>query len=458
MFHYNKMTVKAIIFDLDGVLFDGVDLHFKSLNKALAALDSKYVILPENEHEFNGIPTRTKLQKLTEERGLPTEFHDIVWKQKQNYFLESISSMTRDDQKIRVMTQLKNLGYKIVVASNSIRDTVKEVLTKKELTEYVDFYLSNEDVTSPKPHPDIYNMAVNKLAVLPRECIIVEDSFVGKTAANASGCHVFPVRNPDDVLLERIMNYITYINNGGDTKKINVVIPMAGLGSRFANVGYKLPKPLIDVDGKPMIKVVVENINLNAHYVFIAMKEHAEKYELEKIIKEVTCDNYTIRTIDELTEGSACTVLKVRDIIDNDNPMMLANSDQYLEWDPYEFLVNSCGVDGVISCFEADHPKWSYAKVDGSGNVVEVAEKKVISNLATTGLYYFGKGSQFVRCADSMISKNIRTNNEFYNCPIYNEVILEGGVVKTHMCPKMWGIGTPEDLEYYLLHFKNSGK
>ena len=447
------MTVKAVVFDLDGVLFDGVDLHFKSFNKALAALDAKYVILPENEHEFNGIPTRTKLQKLTDECGLPTEFHDFVWKQKQNYFLESISSITRDDDKVQLMSQLKALGYKIAVASNSIKNTVVEVLTKKELAEYVDICLSNEDVASPKPHPDIYNLAVKSLGILPHECIIIEDSFVGKTAANASGCHVLPVRNPDDVLLERIMNYITYINNGGDTKKLNVVIPMAGLGSRFVNVGYKLPKPLIDVNGNPMIKVVVENINLNAHYIFIAMKEHAEQYELEKIIKEITCNNYTIRTIDELTEGSACTVLKVRDLIDNDNPMMLANSDQYLEWDPYEFLVNSCGADGVISCFEADHPKWSYAKVDGSGNVTEVAEKKVISNLATTGLYYFAKGSQFVRCADSMISKNIRTNNEFYNCPIYNEVILEKGIVKTHMCPKMWGIGTPEDLLNYLQHF-----
>ena len=110
-------------------------------------------------------------------------------------------------------------------------------------------------------------------------------------------------------------------------------------------------------------------------------------------------------------------------------------------------------MDGLISCFEADHPKWSYAKTDNDGKVTEVAEKKVISNLATTGIYYFAKGSQFVRCADSMIAKNIRTNNEFYNAPIYNEVILEGGVVKTHMCPKMWGIGTPEDLDNYLQNF-----
>jgi HAD superfamily hydrolase (TIGR01509 family) len=447
------MFVKAIIFDLDGVLFDGVDLHFKSFNKALSNVDEKYMISSADEHKFNGIPTRMKLKKLTEERGLPSECHQRVWEQKQRFFLESISSLGKDTQKIHLMSELKRLGYKIAVASNSIAATVKDVLVRKELAEYVDLYLSNDDVTHPKPDPEIYIESVKRLGVTPLECIIVEDSFVGKTAANASGCHVFPVRNPDDVILEHVLNYVTYINNGGDTKKLNIVIPMAGLGSRFANVGYKLPKPLIDVNGKPMIRVVVENMNINAHYVFIAMKKHVEEYDVENVIKEVTCGNYTIYAIDELTEGSACTVLKVRDIIDNDNPMMLANSDQYLEWDPYEFLVKTQGVDGLISCFEADHPKWSYAKTDIDGKVTEVAEKKVISNLATTGLYYFAKGSQFVRCADSMISKNIRTNGEFYNCPIYNEVILEGGVVKTHMCSKMWGIGVPEDLDYYLQNF-----
>ena len=447
------MCVKSIIFDLDGVLFDGVDLHFKSFNKALANVGEKYVISSVDEHKFNGIPTRMKLKKLTEERGFPSEFHQQVWEQKQRFFLESISSLGKDTQKIRIMSEFKKLGYKIAVASNSIAATVEDVLVRKGLIEYVDLYLSNDDVTHPKPDPEIYVECVKRLGVTPLECVIVEDSFVGKTAANASGCHVFPVRNPHDVILEHMLNYVTYINNGGDTKKLNIVIPMAGLGSRFANVGYKLPKPLIDVNGKPMIQVVVENMNINAHYIFIAMKKHVEEYDVENTIKEVTCGNYTIHTIDELTEGSACTVLKVRDIIDNDNPMMLANSDQYLEWDPYEFLVGTQGVDGLISCFEADHPKWSYAKTDSNGKVTEVAEKKVISNLATTGLYYFAKGSQFVRCADSMIAKNIRTNNEFYNCPIYNEVIFEGGVVKTHMCPKMWGIGTPEDLDNYLQNF-----
>ena len=446
------MRVKAIIFDLDGVLFDGVNIHFKSFNKALSNVDEKYVISSADEHKFNGIPTKMKLKKLTEERGLPSECHQRVWEQKQRFFLESISSLRKDTQKIHLMSELKKLGYKIAVASNSIAATVKDVLARKGLAEYVDLYLSNDDVTHPKPNPEIYVECVKRLGVSPLECVIIEDSFVGKTAANASGCHVLPVRNPDDVILEHMLNYVTYINNGGNTKKLNIVIPMAGLGSRFANVGYKLPKPLIDVNGKPMIQVVVENMNINAHYIFIAMKKHVEEYDIENVVREVTHGNYIIHTIDELTEGSACTVLKVRDIIDNDNPMMLANSDQYLEWDPYEFLVGTQGVDGLISCFEADHPKWSYAKTDSDGKVTEVAEKKVISNLATTGLYYFAKGSQFVRCADSMIAKNIRTNNEFYNAPIYNEIIKEGGNIGVHMCSKMWGVGTPEDLEYFLQH------
>ena len=448
------MVIKAIIFDLDGVLFHGVDLHFAALNTSLAAVDSKYIISLGDERQYNGIPTRVKLQRLTEERGLPRHMHDAIWKHKQQLVLESMRDMSRDEEKIHVLKNLKELGYKIAVASNSIRDTVKTVLVRKGLVDYVDFYLSNEDISRPKPDPEIYTQCLQKFRIDPLECIIVEDSFVGKTAANASGCHVFPVRNPEDVVLQSIMNYIKYINNGGDTKKLNIVIPMAGLGSRFANVGYKLPKPLIDVNGKPMIQVVVENMNINARYIFVVMKHHAEKYDFNNILKEITCDNYEIKTIDKLTEGSACTVLTIRDMIDNDNPMILANSDQYLEWDPYEFLVKTQDVDGLISCFEADHPKWSFAKVDDNEEVTEVAEKKVISNLATTGLYYFAKGSQFVRCADSMIAKNIRTNGEFYNAPIYNEIILEGGVVKTHMCSKMWGLGVPEDLDYFLQHHK----
>ena len=448
------MVIKAIIFDLDGVLFHGVDLHFAALNTSLAAVDSKYIISLGDERQYNGIPTRVKLQRLTEERGLPECMHDAIWKHKQQLVLESMLDMSRDEEKIHVLKNLKELGYKIAVASNSIRDTVKTVLVRKGLVDYVDFYLSNEDISRPKPDPEIYTQCLQKFRIDPLECIIVEDSFVGKTAANASGCHVFPVRNPEDVVLQSIMNYIKYINNGGDTKKLNIVIPMAGLGSRFANVGYKLPKPLIGVNGKPMIQVVVENMNINARYIFVVMKHHAEKYDFNNILKEITCDNYEIKTIDKLTEGSACTVLTIRDMIDNDNPMILANSDQYLEWDPYEFLVKTQDVDGLISCFEADHPKWSFAKVDDNEEVTEVAEKKVISNLATTGLYYFAKGSQFVRCADSMIAKNIRTNGEFYNAPIYNEIILEGGVVKTHMCSKMWGLGVPEDLDYFLQHHK----
>jgi HAD superfamily hydrolase (TIGR01509 family) len=449
------MTIKAIVFDLDGVLFDGIAVHSGALNKALGTVDAKYVISSQDMARYNGLPTRTKLQRLTEERGLPEDTHDRIWNHKQALVSEHIRGVVKDEEKIHVLKNLKERGYKIAVASNSIRATVETVLMQKGLAEYIDFYVSNEDVGNPKPHPEIYARCLDAFGIVPSECIIIEDSYVGKQAANASGCHVLPVRCPKDVVLSRILHYSTYINNGGDTRKIHVVIPMAGLGSRFANAGYTLPKPLIPVNGKPMIQVVVENININARYIFIAMEEHAQEYTFDEIVREVTCDNYVLKTIDKVTDGSACTVLTIRDMIDNDAPLILANSDQYLEWDPYEFLVKSLEVDGLISCFEADHPKWSYARVDDTGRVTEVAEKRVISNLATTGIYYFSKGSQFVRCADSMISKNIRTNGEFYNCPIYNEIIAEGGNVGVHMCDRMWGIGVPGDLDVFLKHHSN---
>jgi FMN phosphatase YigB (HAD superfamily) len=184
---------------------------------------------------------------------------------------EHIRGLVKDEEKIHVLKNLKKLGYKTAVASNSIRATVETVLMQKGLSEYIDFYVSNEDVENPKPHPEIYTRCLDAFGVAPTECIIIEDSYVGKQAANASGCHVLPVRCPKDVVLSRILHYSTYINNGGDTRKIHVVIPMAGLGSRFANAGYTLPKPLIPVNGKPMIQVVVENININARYIFIAM-------------------------------------------------------------------------------------------------------------------------------------------------------------------------------------------
>jgi len=168
------------------------------------------------------------------------------------------------------------------------------------------------------------------------------------------------------------------------------------------------------------------------------------------------CPGCKIVEVDGVTEGAACTVLLAKEFIDNDEPLVIANSDQFIEWNSLEFFykMNEQNLDAGIVSFRATHPKWSYAKVDDNGFVTEVAEKNPISDIATVGVYYWKHGKDFVNFAERMISKDIRVNNEFYVCPVFNEALLDGLKIKTFDVPKMWGIGTPEDLNYFLENYK----
>lgn len=238
---------------------------------------------------------------------------------------------------------------------------------------------------------------------------------------------------------------------------INVVIPIAGEGSRFARVGYKLPKPFIDVEGEPMVSRVLENIALkDAKYLLVCRPEHlGEAYESHRrrIQSKFDC---TFLPVDKPTEGAACTILHARKFIDNDSPLLLANSDQVVDIDIAKFCADCTGrgLDGSIMTFRDPslNPKWSYAKAGADGIVTEVREKQAISDQATVGIYYFRRGSDFVDGALDMIIRNDRTNNEFYTCPVYNYVIREGRRVGIFEIPAnaMHGLGTPEDLEIYL--------
>ena len=232
---------------------------------------------------------------------------------------------------------------------------------------------------------------------------------------------------------------------------MNVLVPMAGAGSRFAKVGYTFPKPLIEVKGKPMIQVVVEALNVEAKYTYVVQKEHYEKYNLQYLLNLLT-PNCNIVQVDGLTEGAACTTLLAKEFIDNDEPLIMTNSDQMILWDSNETLYafNNDNVDGGIVTFPATHPKWSFAKLGDDGYVCEVAEKKPISNIATAGIYYWKHGSDYVKYAEQMIDKNVRVNNEFYVCPVFNEAIADSKRVKRHQIEKMWGLGTPEDLDAFL--------
>ena len=454
---------KLIIFDLDGVLIESRELHYHSLNDALRSIDSKYVI-GRNEHLsiYDGLNTTRKLQLLSETKGLPTEYHDMVWQRKQLATFDLIKKFPIDNKLVDIFTKLKSAGYLIAVASNSIRETVKLSLIKTGVMEYVDYYVSNQDVQYPKPYPEMYWKCMSTLKALPRNTLIIEDSHIGRQGALDSGAVLLAVENSYDVTWDKINTRLQQMNSQMTTNsipwkdgKLNVLVPMAGAGSRFAQQGYTFPKPLIEVNGKPMIQTVVENLNIEAHYIFIVQQEHYEKYNLKYLLNLIapSCD---IVQVNGVTEGAACSTLLAKEYIDNDSPLVMANSDQYIEWNSNEcmYAFTADEIDGGILTFEATHPKWSYARVGTDGFVSEVAEKKVISNEATVGVYYWKKGSDYVKYAEQMIEKNIRVNNEFYVCPVFNEAIGDGKKVKVKRVENMWGIGTPEDLETFLKDHK----
>ena len=453
---------KLIIFDLDGVLVEAKEIHYKTLNKALAEVDRKYMIT-EKEHlsTYDGLKTNQKLEMLTKNKGLDPSYYEQIWNRKQDLTIDAISELKPNTHLIVVFKRLRDMGYKLACCSNSIRRSVLVMLSKIGLIEYMDLIISNEDVKNSKPHPEMYWKAMSMMSVLPEECLIVEDSPHGLLAASRSRANVLRVDNPADLTFEKIQNKLKENKimsipkwQGG---KMNVLIPMAGAGSRFAAAGYTFPKPLIDVNGKPMIQMVVENLNIDANFVFVVQKEHREKYNLDTLLNLIA-PNCKVVEVDGLTEGAACTALLAKEFIDSDAPLFFANSDQFVEWDSNEFFykMNETDADGGIVTFKATHPKWSFAKIDDNGIVTEVAEKNPISDLATVGFYYWKHGSDFVNYAEQMITNNVRVNNEFYVCPVFNQAIDGGKIIRTFDVPKMWGTGTPEDLKHYLENYKNN--
>lgn len=449
--------IKMVIFDLDGVLVDARELHYEALNMALADIDEKYVVnRAEHLSTYDGLSTTKKLNMLTESKGLSPELHNAVWKLKQQKTVEIIDQFGPDQRMINILKRLKSEGYKVACATNSIRDTAKLQLIRRGFFEHIDFLYSNQDVNKPKPSAEIYMRCMLRADVDPNETVVVEDSHHGRKAALNSGAHLCPVKNSGDVTYEKIKETIDKVNGKQNTKpkwqggKMNILIPMAGAGSRFQKAGYTFPKPLIEVNGKPMIQLVVENLNIDARHIFVVQKEHYDKYNLKHLLGLIS-PGCKIVQVDGMTEGAACTTLLAKEFIDNDEPLVFANSDQFLDWDSNEFMysMEADEVDGGMLTFTATHPKWSFAKLDEEGFVSEVAEKKPISDVATAGIYYWKHGSDYVKYAEQMIENDVRFNNEFYVCPVFNEALQDGKKIKTFHFDGMWGIGTPEDLDYF---------
>ena len=466
--------LRALLFDLDGVLFDGRDFHRQMFLDAVRAVSPTCTGIDETYHNIylDGLSTKQKVAALVRAGKLLPESAQAISDMKQHLTAQFIGPHIRPNEMIRTLFQELAATYILICVSNAVRHTVLQCLDGLGITSLFTDILSNEDCIENKPSPQPYIQAFARNGLSPAECLIFEDSIFGRTAAYMSGARVVPIVDVYDLTREKV---VTYIAAADQTMlrpiELNVVVPMAGLGSRFQKAGYRPPKPFIPVFGKPMIQWVIENMlpreevygtyppftPFAVTFHFIVQQAHLDAYNFAAL-----CDSlhlrYTITPINTVTEGAACTTLLVKEKINADTPLVIVNSDQFLEWSPNEFYRSFTNphYDGCISVFEQTNPadlKWSYSKLDASGLVLEVAEKQYISRWATTGIYGWARGSDYVRYAESMIAKNLRTKNEFYVCPVYNEAVADRRRIRNCICKKLWGLGVPEDLEQFLHTF-----
>ena len=451
--------IKVIIFDLDGVLVNTKKIHFETLNKSLKKNKLNPISYEDHLKIYDGLPTKEKLNILSKHFRITKSVKDKIQKDKKKLTSKVLIKKIIYNKKIEKIFSVLSKKYKIVVATNAVKETLDICLSKLKIKKYVNFSICNEDIINPKPNPEIYFKIFIKFGIYPKECLILEDSSYGRQAALSSGGNLMPIKEEKEVTLSNITSHINAkLNKMKDTKSeqwednnLNILIPMAGAGKRFAEAGYTFPKPLIEINGKPMIQWVVDCINIKANFIFLILKEHQEKYNISSVLK-ILRPNCKIIEINQLTEGAACTTLLAEKLINNDKSLIIANSDQFIRWNSSKVMYNltSKKYDGAILTFKSIHPKWSYVKSDNYDIISEVAEKKVISNRATVGVYYWKKGSDYVKYANQMIDQNIRVNNEFYVCPVYNQALKDKKKIRAVDVDEMIGLGTPEDLNVFI--------
>ncbi len=456
-------NIKAIIFDLDGVLVDARTLHYEAFRQAFESLCPPHTLSwKEHEELYDGLSTRQKLEKMIDMNIILQEDASRISSEKQRITNTLIEKTVKPrPYLINLLKTLRSEGYTLVCATNSIRETLDTMLNTVKISEFFSFTFSNNDVDNPKPSPDIYSLSFNKLALLPNQCLICEDSPHGRKAAYSSGAHVLEIEDANDLTLEKIHQKIHSIQAAIPivNTKIQIVIPMAGEGSRFQKAGYTIPKPFIDVRGKKMIQWVIDNVSstkYNLEFIFLCREKHFENNSMSFLDSQDL--SYKIVPVKILTEGAACTVLLAKDLLNPELPIVIVNSDQYLEWDAdsfYTSLLNPT-YDGVISTFYSPDPsdtKWSFVELDENTRITKVAEKIWLGPNATTGIYGWKRASDFIVYTEQMIKKNIRVNNEFYVCPVYNEAIQDSKKIRYFECKKLWGLGVPNDLDYFLKNF-----
>jgi HAD superfamily hydrolase (TIGR01509 family) len=455
--------IKAIIFDLDGVLVDARTLHYEAFRQAFESICPPHTLSwKQHEELYDGLSTRQKLQKMIDLNIISEEMAIQVSSEKQRLTTTLIEkTICVRPYLINLLRSLQSQGYILACATNSIRKTLDMMLLTLKISEFFSLTLSNNDVENPKPSPDIYSLCFTKLGLLSEQCLICEDSPHGLKASYSSGAHVLEIEDANDLTLEKIHQKIKNIEETIPIihSTIQIVIPMAGEGSRFQEAGYTIPKPFIDVRGKHMIQWVIDNVSSRKYsleFIFLCREKHLENNSISFL--DSYGFSYKIVPVKTLTEGAACTVLLAKNIINPELPLVIVNSDQYLEWNADSFYTSLLNprYDGVISTFyspDSSDTKWSFVEINENMLITKVAEKIWLGPNATTGVYGWKRASDFIAYAEQMIQKNIRVNNEFYICPVYNEAIQDKKNIRLIECKKLWGLGVPGDLEHFLKNF-----
>ena len=383
------MLYNNYLFDLDGVLVDSVDIQYQSTIDAINKHIKIDITTEIDKILKSTITTKKKLDYLVEQNIISSAQLLDIYNEKKKIADNTFNTLEINDEKVRLFSFLKKKDCKIAVVTNGNKNSAKIILKSLGLYNLLDLLISNEDVTNPKPHSEPYIRAISHFGGDLKNFIIFEDSETGLTSAYGTGSKVYKVENTNDINL----SLIKQLNN----LNRNILIPAAGLGSRFQKRGFKLQKPLIELENKTLIAHAVNSLDIEGNYIFAIRKiDNNSNIELITALQNIQPECKVIE-IDYVTEGSASTCYLAKEFIDNDDELIISNCDQILKWDSKPFLEYSSNYDCSVLTHKSNEDKNSFIKTDENNKGIEIREKEVISDNALVGVHYFKKGSDFIK-------------------------------------------------------------
>ena len=464
--------IEVLIFDLDGVLADLCELHrdlfLESFNRGATQEGTVGPLLSKEVHNelLEGLSTRSKLRACRTIFPLATYNDDAVYEDKQRLTMERLAVHHFPARTQEALTWARAQGLRLACYTNSIRATLDLVLDRLGVAALFEATQSNEEVPASKPSPVGYTQLMARMGVPPDRVLIFEDSAPGLAAARGSGATVIQVLDSLDIT-PQFLEHAVAARRPYSPTKLHLVVPMAGLDSGFAVEGFTLPKPFLPTcQERPesvLWRLVVDNVMPKQEPLRSATEVHlVVRADMEAAIRASAPPGVHVHTVPTLSEGQACTVLTLRDIINCDTPLFICNADQFLGWDAdaiYRAAFHP-SYDGACVAFYHPSPtdlRWSYASLAEDGTLAHIAEKRYVGPWATTGHYAWKRGRDFVEYAEALIAEDSRVANSFYVAPSYALGRSRGQKYRIVPCDGFWGLGNPADYYAFLERYTPPG-